>query len=71
MKINNLGIFQDAKGNQYELLEKVTQVVSRTVSGPPKTLDGRKSYVTACGIPVNVENEKYVTWDDVVLTPVK
>ena len=71
MKTNNLGIFQDAKGNKYKLLEKVTQVANRSLNGFPKTLDGSKNYETACGIPVNVENGKFVTWDDVVLMPVE
>ena len=71
MKTNNLGIFQDAKGNKYELLEEVKQVVFRPLSGFPKTLDGSKNYKTACGIPVSFENGNFVTWDDVILMPVE
>lgn len=71
MKINNLGIFLDAEGNQYILLEKIKQIAFRPLNGAPTIRDGSRQYETACGIPVNVENGAFVTWDDVILTPEK
>jgi hypothetical protein len=70
MKINNLGTFRDVQGKTYEILEDVAQTTTRPLNGSPTTLDGAKGYETACGIPVNVKNGVFVTWDDVVLTPV-
>ncbi|AYM89040.1 hypothetical protein [Pseudoalteromonas agarivorans] len=70
MKINNLGSFSDKDGNTYDILEEVKEVVSRPLSEPPSTHDGFKGYRTSCGIPVNVKNGVFVTWNNVVLTPV-
>jgi hypothetical protein len=69
MKVNNLGIFHDTEGKKYELLEKVTQVKHRPLSGSPTTSDGSIGYETVCGIPVSVKNGNFVTWDNVVLSP--
>ncbi len=68
MKINSLGIFIDAQGNKYEILESVVQTVNRPLNGSTNSADGAKGYQTACGIPVNVKNGVFVTWDDLVLT---
>ncbi|MBO1257091.1 hypothetical protein J3L16_15510 [Alteromonas sp. 5E99-2] len=70
MKINNLGTFRDHQGETYEILEKVEEITSRGLNEPAIRHDGTKSYETACGIPVNVKNGVFVTWDDVVLTQV-
>ncbi|UTM59249.1 hypothetical protein L4174_021335 [Photobacterium sp. CCB-ST2H9] len=71
MKINNLGLFRDEFGNTYEIIEEVSQKTSRPLNGIPTTHDGAKGYRTACGIPVNVKNGVYCTWDNVVLIPVE
>ncbi|MEL0629748.1 hypothetical protein [Psychromonas aquatilis] len=68
MKINNLGLFSDALGNEYEVLEQVTQITNKPNSKP---FDGFKAYETTCGIPVNVRKDgAFVTWEDIVLHPV-
>lgn len=71
MKINNLGVFRDENGNTYEIIEEIPQIISRSLSVTKTTHDGMRGYRTACGIPVNVNNGVYSTWDNVVLTPVE
>ncbi|GAA0819527.1 hypothetical protein GCM10009111_23670 [Colwellia asteriadis] len=71
MKINNLGVFRDENGNTYEIIEEISQKVSRPLSGNTTIHDGMKGYRAACGIPVNINNGVYSTWDNVVLTPVE
>jgi|GEM_PF-3827602 len=71
MKINNLGLFRDKNGNEYEIIEEISQTVSRPLNGSPITHDGAKGYRTSCGIPVNVKNGVFITWNDVVLIPVE
>jgi len=66
---NELGVFGDSCGNKYVLIESVRQIVHKTYTGTTIG-EGAKSYKTSCGIPVNVKNGVYITWNDVVLNPV-
>ncbi|MEQ3528721.1 hypothetical protein [Pseudoalteromonas sp. XMcav11-Q] len=62
-KVNRVGLFEDKNGKAYEILEKVEQITTRPLSGPERTYDGMKDYVTSCGKPVNLENGVYKTFD--------
>jgi len=71
MKVNNLGIYCDEHGNTYEVIEEVSQVVSRSLTGTPTTHDGTKGYRTSCGIPLNLKNGVFITLNNVSLKPLE
>lgn len=68
MKINNLGVFVGSDGKRYEVIETIQVIHSKSINNPSKH-DGSRSYKTFCGIPVNVKNGTFFTWDNVELKP--
>ncbi len=70
MKINSLGLYRDMDGNTYEIIETIKQLPHRLLKGSSTTHDVSRGYKTACGIPVNLNNGVFVTWDNASLTPV-
>lgn len=48
-----IGIYADAEGNSYDVVEEARWVKYRRLSGPPARAPGTKNYVTACGIQLN------------------
>ena len=67
MKINNLGLFCDEFGREYEVIEEVKEVTYSPLGKPPVTREGTKSYKTKCGEHLNFANGSFITLDNVVL----
>ncbi|MCP4322058.1 MAG: hypothetical protein GY787_09455 [Alteromonadales bacterium] len=70
MKINSLGLYRDMDGNTYEIIETIKQLTHHQMKGSPTTHDGFRDFKTACGIPINLKNGVFFTWDNASLTPV-
>lgn len=46
MIVNNLGLFCDESGREYEVIEEVKEVTYSPLGKPPVTREGTKSYKT-------------------------